>query len=506
MEAVTRHRKRRRLVVVSNRLPFVISRAADGTLVSRPGSGGLVTALLPVLRDRGGVWVGWPGMADDEAEIDAALTAATGKAGYQLAPVALSMQEQAGFYYGFSNEVLWPLFHDLQSLCNFDPGYWRSYCDVNRKYAQVVRACAHTDDFVWVHDYQLLLLGTELRHAGFGAPLGFFLHIPFPPLDIYLKLPWRFTLLRALLDFDLIGFQTLRDQRNFTDCVRTLLPEAGITHRGQMVQLGEREVRVGSFPIGIDAAAFERQARSGQVAAAAEALRAEVHHRELLLGVDRLDYTKGIPLRLEAFRTALRKYPQLQERVTLIQVVVPSRDDIPQYRDLKIRIEQLVGEINGEFTRPGGWVPIHYVYRALDRLDLIAYYRAAQIALVTPLKDGMNLVAKEFCACSVDRTSVLILSEFAGAAAQLQQGALLVNPYDLDGTADAIHRAWQLPAAERRRRMSLLRRNVRRQDVFRWVNRFLEAAIARDLDAFPLPDDYLPSAEAEQAYWSTELD
>ena len=192
--------------------------------------------------------------------------------------------------------------------------------------------------------------------------------------------------------------------------------------------------------------------------------------------------------------------------MTLIQVVVPSRDDIPQYRDLKIRIEQLVGEINGEFTRPGGWVPIHYVYRALDRLDLIAYYRAAQIALVTPLKDGMNLVAKEFCASSVDGTGVLILSEFAGAAAQLQHGALLVNPYDLDGTADAIHRAWQLPAAERRRRMSLLRRNVRRQDVFRWVNRFLEAAIARDLDAFPLPDDYLPSAEAEQAYWSTELD
>lgn len=184
---------------------------------------------------------------------------------------------------------------------------------------------------------------------------------------------------------------------------------------------------------------------------------------------------------------------------------MPSRDDIPQYRDLKTRIEQLVGEINGEFTRPGGWVPIHYVYRALDRLDLVAYYRAAHIALVTPLKDGMNLVAKEFCACSVDGDGVLILSEFAGAAAQLQHGALLVNPYDVEATADAIHQACTLPQSERRRRMAALRRSVRRQDVFRWVNDFLEAAIARDLGAFPLPEDYRPSAEAEHAYWRTEL-
>ena len=494
-----------RLVVVSNRLPFVLSRTADGGLVSRPGSGGLVTALLPVLRDRGGVWIGWPGIAAHEADVDAALAAVTGKAGYQLAPVALGADEVAGFYHGFSNEVLWPLFHDLQSLCNFDPAYWRSYCEVNRKYAQVVLAHARADDFVWVHDYQLLLLGSELRRGGLAAPLGFFLHIPFPPLDIYLKLPWRFTLLRALLDFDLIGFQTLRDQRNFLHCVRTLLPAARIMQRGRLVRMDGREVRIGSFPIGIDAGAFQRQASSPAVVAAAEALRAELPHRELILGVDRLDYTKGIPQRLEAFRTALRKFPDLQKRVTLIQVVVPSRDDIPQYRDLKTRIEQLVGEIDGEFTRPGGWVPIHYVYRALDRLDLVAYYRAAHIALVTPLKDGMNLVAKEFCACSVDGDGVLILSEFAGAAAQLQQGALLVNPNDLEGTADAVHSACTMPRTERRRRMTALRRSVRRQDVFGWVNGFLEAAIARDLDAFPLPEDYQPSAEAEQAYWDTEL-
>lgn len=494
-----------RLLVVSNRLPFVLSRGANGALLSRPGSGGLVTALLPVLRDRGGVWIGWPGIADHDADVEAALAAATGKAGYQLAPVMLSTEEVAGFYHGFSNEVLWPLFHDLQSLCNFDPAYWRSYCEVNHKYAQVVLDHARADDFVWVHDYQLLLLAAELRRAGVAAPLGFFLHIPFPSLDIYMKLPWRFTLLRALLDYDLIGFQTLRDQRNFLQCVRTLLPTARVMQRGRRVRIDGHPVRVGTFPIGIDAGAFARRARSAAVIAAADSLRAELPNRELILGVDRLDYTKGIPLRLEAFRAALSKYPDLQERVTLIQVVVPSRDDIPQYRDLKLRIEQLVGEIDGEFTRPGGWVPIHYVYRALDRLDLIAYYRAAHIALVTPFKDGMNLVAKEFCACSVDGDGVLILSEFAGAAAQLQHGALLVNPYDVEGTADAIHLACTLCQTERRRRMTALRRAVRRQDVFDWVNGFLEAAIARDLGAFPLPQDYRPSAEAEQAYWDTEL-
>ncbi len=497
----------RRLVVVSNRLPLVLTRDADGRLVGRPSGGGLVTALLPVLRDRGGVWIGWPGIVDHDDEVKAALVGAAETAGYRLAPVALSAQDEAGFYFGFSNEVLWPLFHDLQSLCNFDPAYWRSYCDANHKYAQVVVAETAADDFIWVHDYHLLPLASELRRAGVTAPVAFFLHTPFPPLDIYLKLPWRFALLRALLDYDLIGFQTLRDQRNFTQCLRALLREVRLTNRAGMAHLLDgRDVRIGAFPIGIDANAFQRQASSPTVQAAVDAMHAELPNRELILGVDRLDYTKGIPLRLEAFRTTLRRHPELQKRITLIQVVVPSRDDIPEYRDLKTRIEQLVGEINGEFTRPGGrWVPIHYIYRALDRLDLIAYYRAARIALVTPLKDGMNLVAKEFCACSVDEDGVLILSEFAGAAAQLQHGALLVNPYDLEGTADAIYRACNMPQSERQARMRVLRRAVSRQDVFRWVNSFLEAAIASDLDAFPLPDDYLPSAEAETAYWQTEF-
>ena len=489
--------QRQRLIVVSNRLPFALSRDGDGPWKIRPGAGGLVTALLPVLRDRGGTWIGWPGTSEGGDDLEAALVQATRDAGYALKPVALTADEVHNFYLGFSNEIVWPLFHDLHLLCNFRPEYWRTYLDVNRKYAEVVAANSDDSDFVWVHDYHLVHVASELRRLGSRARLGFFLHIPFPPLDIFVKLPWRFQLLRALLEYDLIGFQTLRDRRNFLECVRTLVKEARVRGSGQVltVDVGGHEVRVGSFPISIDFNSFVRNATQPEVTAKVDEMKSLLPNRQLILGVDRLDYTKGIPDRLEAYRNALLRYPELHERITLIQVVVPSREDIPQYHTLKTRIERLVGEINGQFTQPGGWVPIHYVFRSLARADLLAYYRAAQIALVTPLKDGMNLVAKEFCACSIEDDSVLILSEFAGAAAQLQRGALLVNPYDTEGVADAIHRAFTMSTKERRARMRRLRRAIREQDIFWWVDSFLRAAIAKDLNDFPLPEDYVPRDE-----------
>ena len=486
-----------RLIVVSNRLPFALGRQGDGTWKIRPGSGGLVTALLPLLRDRGGTWIGWPGTGEGSGDLDAALAQATHDAGYALKPVALTSEEIHNFYLGFSNEIVWPLFHDMHSLCNFRPEYWRTYLNVNRKYADVVAANSSGRDFVWVHDYHLMHVASELRRLGSRARLGFFLHIPFPPLDIFVKLPWRFPLLRALLEYDMIGFQTLRDRRNFLQCVRTLVKEARVRGSGQVlaVDVNGHEVRVGSFPISIDYNAFVRNASQPEVTGKVAELKALLPNRQLVLGVDRLDYTKGIPDRLEAFRNALLRYPDLHERITLIQVVVPSRVDIPQYHELKTRIERLVGEINGQFTRPGGWVPIHYVFRSLARADLLAYYQAAQIALVTPLKDGMNLVAKEFCACSIEEDCVLILSEFAGAAAQLQRGALLVNPYDIEGMADAIHHAFGMPAKARAARMRRLRRSIREQDIFWWIDSFLRAAIAKDLSDFPLPEDYVPRDE-----------
>jgi trehalose 6-phosphate synthase/phosphatase len=461
-----------RLVVVSNRLPFTFKRAARGRWRAEPGSGGLVTALLPVLRDRGGMWVGWPGAPGEAREFSAALAGAA--AGYKLAAVPLGAREVRDFYQGFANEVIWPLFHDLPSLCNFDAAYWDTYCRVNRKYAKAVRRRVRPGDFIWVHDYHLMNLGAELRALGLRQRLAFFLHIPFPAPDVFMKLPWRAPLLDALLQFDLVGFQTARDRRNFLATAQALGREVS-------------PERTGYFPISIDYNAFMRRAAASDVAAKARELHTLLPKRKLVLGIDRLDYTKGIALRLRAFQDLLVRHPAMRGRVSLIQVVVPSREDIPQYREMKTEIEQLVGRINGEFARPGAWVPVWYEYRSLSRLELLAYYRAADIALITPLKDGMNLVAKEYCACSIEEDCVLILSEFAGAAAQLAGGALLVNPYDIHGVAEAIRAAHTMPQEERTARMRRMRRSIRRQDVFWWVDSFLRAAISRDLGHFPLP-------------------
>lgn len=470
---------RGRLVVVSNRLPLKVETGREGDYRVSPASGGLVTALGPVMRQRGGAWIGWPGIGVPDPRLAAEFRAAGLREGYDFHPVYLDDDERASFYNGFSNEIIWPLFHDLQSLCNFDPAYWRTYNAVNDRYAGAIAAKAIASDFIWVHDYQLMGVGARLRRKAPGSTIGFFLHIPFPAPDIFAKLPWRQEVLRSLLAYDLVGFQTRRDRRNFVDCVRELLPGADVTGRGQplvRLRLDGCEARAGTFPIGIDYNDFYRRASAPAVTALAATLRDQLHNRQLILGLDRLDYTKGIPERLLAFGSALERYPDLRERVTLIQVVVPSRADIPRYQELKARIENLVGQINGRFTRPGGWVPIHYVFRALTQDELLSYYRAAQIALITPLKDGMNLVAKEYCAASPDEDCVLILSEFAGAAAELSGGALTVNPYDIDAVAGAIHAAFVMPPGERRARMRRLRRCVRRHDIYAWVDSFMRAA------------------------------
>ena len=485
------------LVVVSNRLPIVVAAGNDGRAQLKPGAGGLVTALRPVLRDRGGTWVGWPGASEAQAPgLDEALGDSTGHSGYRLGPVWLSPEERDLFYCGFSNEVIWPLFHDSASRCNFDSRYWETYVTVNRKFAEATARYAGAGDFIWVHDYHLIDVARALRERFPDAHVAFFLHIPFPSLDLFLQLPWRFQLLRSLLEYDLIGFQTTRDRRNFMQCVRALLKDAEVSARAPIssVSYAGREARTGVFPIGIDFNEFARSAAQPAVVRKMETLRSDETNRTILLGVDRLDYTKGIPNKLRAFRRLLEAHPELRGRVTLLQVVVPSRESIPDYHDFKGRLERLVGEINGEFTR-SGWVPVHYIFRAFTRTNLLAYYRAADIALVTPLKDGMNLVAKEYCAANVSEDGVLILSEFAGAAAQLQAGALLVNPYDEEGVAEAIARAVWLPVPEREARMRKLRRTVRDANIYGWLDSFLRAAFSRDLSNFPQAVEYLPRDE-----------
>jgi trehalose 6-phosphate synthase len=486
------------LVIVSNRLPYALARGEGGEWRVERGTGGLVTALRPILRDRGGKWIGWAGATSEELSDPSALLAdAHRRFGYDLVPVPLTESERDGFYSGFSNEIVWPLFHDLIPLANFDPSYWAAYETVNERFADAVVKAASPDDFVWVHDYHLMRVGTALAARGAGLRAAFFLHIPFPPLDVFLKLPWRFQVLNSLLDYDLVGFQTVRDRRNFVQCVRLLLPHVRVSGRGAVwsMRSGHRDLRVGSFPISIDFADFERRAEGPECAAGAAELKASLGGRRIVLGIDRLDYTKGLPQKLEAFRTMLRRHPALQGTVTLIQVVVPSREDIPRYQEHKTLVDRMVGDINGEFTR-GGWTPIRYVHRSLEGARLSAYYRAADVALVTPLKDGMNLVAKEYCASRVEGDGVLVLSEFAGAAAELQRGALLVNPFDVQGMAEALRSALSMPEGERRARFRKLRRTVREHDIHRWLDTFLRAAASHPLSDFPLVEDYLPAAAA----------
>jgi trehalose 6-phosphate synthase/phosphatase len=466
-----------RLIIVSNRLPFALDSAGEDLWTVTPAVGGLVSAVEPVLRDRGGTWIGWPGIAGEIPKQP--LTEATRDAGYKVVPVALSEIERNEFYYGYSNEVIWPLFHDLQNFCNFEPTYWQTYKEVNERYADAIIRNARPNDFIWVHDYHLMYVAQALRERTTSQKLSaltFFLHIPFPPYDIFAKLPQQRRLLRALLQFDLLGLQTRRDVRNFLQCARRVMPEAKVLSRNELhvIRFEGRKIRIGHFPIGIDFDAFENGAKSDAVEQRSQQLRANFPDCQLILGSDRLDYSKGIPERLRAFRNALERYPELRSRVVLIQIVVPSRVEIPRYHEFKGRIDRLVGDINGRFST-STWIPVQYHFRGLNREDLLAHYRACDIAFVTPLKDGMNLVAKEYCACRIHEDGALILSLFAGAVEQLKPEAVLVNPYDVEQMADTILEAFRMSQTQRSPRMRRMRRVVRNENVFWWVDSFLNA-------------------------------
>lgn len=489
-----------RLLVVSNRLPIVLEKK-NGSWGLKPGSGGLISALAPVLSHRGGVWIGWPGLPLERGGAwEEVMAEGYRERGYELVPVLLSPEEVKGFYEGFSNGILWPLFHDLLGQCNFDPSFWYAYLKVNQKFADCVVRHTEPGDFVWVQDYQLIHVAERMRRKSEAPRVGFFLHIPFPPLDILLKLPWRGEILKALLAYDLLGFQTPRDTRNFLTCIESLLPDARIDESGPIseVHLGSRVVRVGAFPIGIDFRSFEDSARSDEVTTRMQELRQRIGPAQLVVGIDRLDYTKGLIERLRAFRNALERHPELRKNAIFFQVVVPSREGVPEYQTLKADIERLVGEINGEFSSAGR-VPVHYHYKSLTRRDLIALYRMAQVCFVTSIKDGMNLVAKEFCAAQVDGRGVLVLSEFAGAAAQLQCGALLVNPHDIEGMADALKAAFDMSEEERRQRMARMRDIVREQDIFWWVDYYLQAALGEIPHDFRTLREYLPPLGIEES-------
>jgi trehalose 6-phosphate synthase/phosphatase len=462
------------LVLVSNRIPITIT-SENGKLKGQPSSGGLVSALEPLLKDHGGIWVG-SGGTEDTPQIRKILERASGNNPYKYAPLFLTEEEQSNYYEGFSNEIVWPLFHDLQSRCNFDPRYWEFYERVNRKFADAVEKASKPGDLIWIHDYQLMQVAKTLRSRRPGARLAFFLHIPFPSPDIFAKLPWRQQILEDLLAHDLIGVQTVRDQRNLIACLRCFVPSVDISGKGEsrMVVSEHRRTHIEAFPISIDYRAFAEQSASKQILERVKQIRAKTHDIQITVGVDRLDYTKGIPERLKAYGYFLRHYPEFHRKVELIQIVVPSREGIPRYDQLKREVERLVTHVNGEFSEPG-WVPINFIYRSVPREELIAVYRAADVALITSLKDGMNLVAKEYCAAKTEVNGVLVLSEFAGAAPELRVGAILVNPNDELGVAAALKQALEMQPKERRRRMLRLRHQIRQADILTWRDRFFHA-------------------------------
>jgi trehalose 6-phosphate synthase len=347
---------------------------------------------------------------------------------------------------------------------------------VNQRFAAAALKASQPNDVLWIQDYQLMDVGRQIRQKRPDCTLAFFMHIPFPAPDIFEKLPWRRHILEALLEHDLLGVQTPRDERNLVACIRAFLPgvEVEREHDYRRVTYRKRQSRIQAFPISIDFEQFAEGAASPEVGRRAFEIRRHLNGVRIAIGVDRLDYTKGIPERLRAFARFLRDYPAARGHVSLYQVVVPSRESITGYRRLMHEIEQLVAHINGDHSQPG-WVPIHYVHRSLPRKELLALYRAASVALITPLKDGMNLVSKEYCAARTENDGVLILSEFAGAAPELQRGALLVNPYDEMGIAEAINRALAMEPTEQRRRMMRMRAWIRRHNILHWRDSFFAA-------------------------------
>jgi trehalose 6-phosphate synthase len=453
-----------RFVVVANRLPVDEVVDDDGTRGWSRSPGGLVSALHPTVSARHGAWIGWAGGTGDAPapfELD----------GMWLRPVALSAEEVDFYYEGESNATIWPLYHDAVETPEFHRHWREAYRRVNQRFADAAAELAAPGAVVWIHDYQLQLVPAMLRALRPDLRIGFFLHIPFPPVELFMQLPWRTQIMEGLLGADLVGFQRPGGAENFLRLTRTLL---GLEPEGDHVVTDGRTVTARAFPISIDVAEMERLAADPQIRERAKQLSAELGgDRRLLLGVDRLDYTKGIEHRLKAYRELLAEGRLSNRDVALVQVATPSRLRVAQYRQLRERVERAVGRINGEYGEVG-LAPVHYLFRSYDREELLALYLAADVMLVTPLRDGMNLVAKEYVAARTDHTGALVLSEFTGAAAELPE-AFLVNPHDVDGLKEAFVQALRMPAADREDRMRRMRERVCARDVIRWATEFLDA-------------------------------
>jgi len=451
------------IVIVSNRLP--VHRVRKGKSVSWETSpGGLVSALTPILRGGASTWIGWAG--------------ASGTAprpfthdSIRNVPVRISKGEIEAYYDGFSNATLWPLYHDAIRTPEYHREWWEPYIEVNRRFAQAAAKAVAPGGTVWVQDYHLQLAPAMIREIKPGVRVGFFLHIPFPPQELFAQLPWRREILEGILGADVVGFQTEQNAQNFCQLCRHY---AGVGGRGTTLRVGERRVKASAFPISIDHEKFERLGASEEVTRRSEQFRARLgSRRRIILGVDRMDYTKGIDRRLRAFQELLRTERWTPRDCVFVQLAVPSRERVEEYKAMRSDIEGLIGQINGEFGELGR-TPVHYLHRSVAVEELAALYKAADVMVVTPFRDGMNLVAKEYIATRLDETGVLVLSEFTGAANELTQ-SLLINPHDINGLARALDEAMTMEPREQRRRMRALRKVVRSHSVYDWAKDFFGA-------------------------------
>ena len=464
--------------IVSNRLPLSIKKEDDSFNLS-PSVGGLATGMRSIYKEYGGKWIGWPGLSKDDLTDDELLTIDEKLVGEDCLAVHLTSEEINLYYEGFSNNVIWPLFHYFAQFIDYNPEYWEAYQKVNHKFAQKALEIVEDGDIVWIHDYQLLLVPEMIKSVKPNVTIGFFLHIPFPSFEVFRILPWRNELIKGMLGADLIGFHTYDYERHFFSSVRRLL---GHEISFNEIHLEDRIILADAFPMGIDYDKFETKAKA--IAHKSLQERSELHRelekyflvspdRKLILSIDRLDYTKGIPNRLNAFEKFLNKYPEFRNKVSLIMLVVPSRDEVEQYKLLKSEVDELVGRINGQY---GGvnYTPVWYFYRSLPFDNLIELYSTSDVALITPVRDGMNLVAKEYIASRINQSGVLIISEMAGAVKEMGE-AIIINPNNEEEIADAIHQALTMEMEEQRRRMRYLQDRIRRYDVFKWSGEFIKS-------------------------------
>jgi trehalose 6-phosphate synthase/phosphatase len=453
-------------LIVSNRLP-VKTQVMDGQVSFSPSEGGLATGLSSIYQEGDSLWIGWPGTFIEDPvqqqQIEASL------AELKLAPVLLTLQEIEQYYGGFSNGILWPICHYMPSLATYLQEYWEAYEEANRKFANAVLANVEAGDTVWVHDYQLLLVPQFVREQMPELSIGYFHHIPFPSYEVFRQIPWRDRLLNGVMGADLIGFHTYDDLRHFVSAATRIL---GVSASVNQLMVNSRPVMVDAFPMGIDYQKFVELTTRERVQRHIGKARQAVREARMILSVDRLDYSKGILQRLQAYDLFLNTHPEYKEKVSLLMVVVPSRDRVPHYRELKKEIDRTVSNINARYQTLG-WQPVLYLYRSISQELLSAMYQTADVCLVTPLRDGMNLVSKEYVASRTDEQGVLILSEMAGASKELSE-AIILNPNNVTQLADAIYRALEMPVEEQRERMRAMRSTVRKFDVFQWVSLFMQ--------------------------------